>query len=217
MRDLREQLRECCPGRVCLMGLGNPERGDDGFGVALAREMMRSGVGGGSSPDSLPAEAGVPGSIPRMRLTVMVAGTAPERYLGRVAEWGGEHLVFLDAVDFGGAPGSAVWLSGGEMAARFPQVSTHKLSLGLLARWVEARGTTKVWLLGVQPESVRPGGDLSPAVRASLEALGGLLKEVWGRDVGADVPNHLSTGHRVGQASCLPAGRMPASPTGVSA
>ena len=216
MRDLREQLRECCPGRVCLMGLGNPEQGDDGFGVALAREMMRSGFGSGGNPKSLPADAGVSGSVPRMRLTVMLAETAPERFLGRVAEWGGEHLVFLDAVDFGGAPGSAVWLSAGEMAARFPQVSTHKLSLGLLARWVEASGTTKVWLLGVQPQSVRPGDDLSPAVRASLEVLGSLMKEVWGPDAGADIQNHLLTGHKVGQATCLPAGRMPVPPAGVS-
>jgi hydrogenase 3 maturation protease len=178
------------------MGLGNPDRSDDGFGVALAQELM-------------PSKA-QPGNGTERQLTVMVAGTAPERFLGRVADWGAEHLIFLDAVDFGGAPGAAVWLNAGEMAARYPQVSTHKLSLGLLARCVEGNGTAKVWLLGVQTESTRPGRDLSPAVQASLEALGDLLKAIWGPDLGADPVSHFSTGRIVGQASCQPAGRMPA-------
>ena len=44
------------------------------------------------------------------------------------------------------------------MAARFPQVSTHKISLGLLARLDRgAVARRKAWLLGVQPESLRPG------------------------------------------------------------
>ena len=67
-------------------------------------------------------------------------------------------------------------LDSDEMAARFPQISTHKLSLGLLAKQVEANGRTKAWLLGVQPESLRPGEELTPAVRATLELLLDLLK-----------------------------------------
>ena len=57
------------------------------------------------------------------------------------------------------------------MVARFPQISTHKISLGLLAKRAEANGTTKAWLLGVQPESLKPGEELTPAVQATLELL----------------------------------------------
>ncbi len=52
-----------------------------------------------------------------------------------------DHLVFLDAVDVGAAPGSVVFLNSQEMAARFPQISTHNISLGLLAKYVESGGT----------------------------------------------------------------------------
>ena len=38
MPDLREQLRQCFQGRVCMMGLGNVEYGDDGFG-AIGRAL----------------------------------------------------------------------------------------------------------------------------------------------------------------------------------
>jgi hydrogenase maturation protease len=79
--------------------------------------------------------------------------------------------VFLDAVDYGGAPGSAVLLGAAEIAQRFPQVSTHRISLGTLARVIESRGRTKVWLLGVQPESLRPGTTLTRTVQRTREML----------------------------------------------
>lgn len=159
MKDLRRQLEESVKGRVCLMGLGNLDYGDDGFGVRLAEELLEASV-----PD------------------VIVAGTTPDRYIGRVADGGFDQVVFLDAVDFDGAPGSAVFLSADEMAGRFPQISTHKISLAALAKWVEANGTTRAWLLGVQPESLRPPGigsaappRLTPAVQTTLEVLRDLL------------------------------------------
>jgi hydrogenase 3 maturation protease len=95
-----------------------------------------------------------------------------------VVDGGFDHVIFLDAVEFGGAPGSVVLLDSEEMAARFPQVSTHKLSLGLLARQIETNGQAKAWLLGVQPESLRQGEQLSPTVKATLQLLLELMTDV---------------------------------------
>jgi hydrogenase maturation protease len=75
-------------------------------------------------------------------------------------------------------PGSTILLDSEQMSARYPQVSTHKISLGLLAKWAEANGTTKAWLLGVQPESLKPGDELTPAVRATLELLRDLVRGI---------------------------------------
>jgi hydrogenase 3 maturation protease len=153
MRDLCQQLQECLHGRVCFLGIGNTDYGDDGVGVRLAEELIHAGV-----PD------------------VLIAGNTPEAFIGRIAEEGFDHLVFLDAVEFGGEPGSVVFLNAEEIAARFPQVSTHKISLGLLAKRVEANGTTRTWLLGVQPASLRCG---TSTVAATLEVLGELLGNLW--------------------------------------
>ncbi|HOX58823.1 MAG TPA: hydrogenase maturation protease [Candidatus Paceibacterota bacterium] len=156
MLDLREQLQHCFQGRVCLIGLGNLEYGDDGFGVRLAEELRAHGN---------PAH-------------VIVSGTAPERIISRVADEGFDHIIFLDAAEFGGAPGSVILLNSDELAARFPQVSTHKLSLGLLAKRIEANSRSKAWLLGAQPGSVRQGAQLSQALQATLELLLQLLREI---------------------------------------
>ncbi len=151
MGDLVEELRASLTGEVCLMGLGNLEYGDDGFGVRLAEELIA---------------AGVPG--------VVVAGTGVERAIAYVAG-SFQHLVFLDAVDFGGAPGSVVFLDSRQIASRFPQISTHKISLGVLAKLVEAGKTTRAWLLGVQPKSLEIGQQLTTGVQNTLETLVELL------------------------------------------
>jgi hydrogenase maturation protease len=155
MRSLRSQIQMCLQGRVCVMGMGNVEHGDDGFGVHVTARLLAEGV-----PD------------------VVVAETAPERYIGRTLEAGFDHLVFIDAVDFGGRPGEVVFLSAAETAARFPQVSTHKIPLGALAKWAESTGAMKAWLLGTQPASLQAGCQLSAAVQIAAEVVEDWLREL---------------------------------------
>jgi hydrogenase 3 maturation protease len=166
------------------MGLGNVDYGDDGFGVRLAETLTHSfGVPAsvGSAFQTTEVWHNVAQCHLKAELETIAAGTEPEHFIGRVVDERFDHLIFLDAVEFGGAPGSVVFLDGSEMAARFPQISTHKISLGTLAHWVEASGKTRAWLLGVQPKSVRPGSGLTPNVQQTLEILAALLSEIHAR------------------------------------
>jgi hydrogenase maturation protease len=123
--------------------------------------------------------------------SVLVAGVTPERCVSQLADGGFDHVVFLDAMEFGGAPGAVVLLGAEEIAARRPQVSTHKLSLGLLARMVEAGGRTRAWLLGVQPASLGAGRELSAPVQGTLEVLRRLIVEsVAAVPVGVEPRSH---------------------------
>ncbi|MGA3210359.1 MAG: hydrogenase maturation protease, partial [Terriglobales bacterium] len=137
------------------MGVGNLDLADDGFGVRLAETLQARGF-----PD------------------VVVAGNTPERWIGRVAEERFHGLLFLDAVDFGAAPGSLLLMDTDEIAERFPQISTHKISLGWLARFAESQGAMQVWLLGAQPETLNPDGGLTSTLRTTLDAVCELLIEV---------------------------------------
>jgi len=155
MPDLLGQLGECFQGRLCLMGLGNIDYGDDGLGVRLAKKLVAAGV-----PD------------------VIVAGTMPERFIDSAIADDFDYLIFLDAAEFGAPAGSVVFLNAEEMAARFPQISTHKISLGLLAKLVEEKGKTRAHLLGVQPESLKSTGELSPVVKTTLDILSTMIIEL---------------------------------------
>jgi hydrogenase maturation protease len=159
MLDLRQQLYQILQGRVCLVGVGNVELGDDGFGMRLAEALRdwRLAIGD---------------------WRVVAARCEPERHLGELTDSGFDTVLFLDAVEFGAEPGAVVLLNSSEMAARFPQISTHKLSLGLLAKMIETSGASKCWLLGAQPASLRQGAGLSSAIQTTLEILEGWLAEL---------------------------------------
>ncbi len=154
MRTLLDELRESLRGRVCLVGLGNPDLADDGFGVRLAERLRLRGY-----PD------------------VVEAGTTPERWVSRLSDGRYDTVLFLDAVEMGAEPGAVALFAAQELRERFPQVSTHKLSLSLLASLIEASGKTRVCLLGTQPASLRPGDGLTPSLQQTLEALATLLDD----------------------------------------
>jgi hydrogenase maturation protease len=250
MNDLRQQLDSLLAGRVCLIGVGNPDYGDDGAGMLLARRLLacltqpavrnssfgsqtdpsqrhasarRTDTGGTESTSSVFCDLqGHPlcrssrgeeahffcwmsNSAERVSLVtsaatgwwervgaagnacVFLAETSPERYVSRLVEGGFDHVIFIDAVHFGAEPGAVALLDSTEMRSRYPQVSTHKISLGVLAQLVEEAGRTRAWLLGVQPGSLRPGRGLSTEVRTTLNLLVALLgdrleiepKEEW--------------------------------------
>lgn len=164
MPDLREQLQHCFRGRVCVMGLGNIDYGDDGFGVYLAESiasrLARSGKG-------------------LLGRNVISAGTMPERHISYVTAKSLDNLVFLDAVEFGGEPGSVLLLTAEDTTARFPQISTHKMSIGLLANLINDGKRTRVWLLGVQPVSLKTAGGLTNELQTTLEQLSALLCDIW--------------------------------------
>ena len=158
MNRLPEQLAQILQSRVAVVGVGSVAWGDDGLGVRLAERLR-----------------GMP--LPVAGSRIVIAGLVPERFVAELS--GGEfaHVLFLDAVEFGGEPGAVILLDAAGMIARWPQVSTHQLSLGLLAQMTETNGPTKAWLLGVQPESLAAGAGLSPKVQASAELLADLFAE----------------------------------------
>jgi hydrogenase maturation protease len=164
MWDLQKELHQCFKGKVCLMGLGNREYGDDGLGSALseaiARHLNKTGKAGKAH-------------------MIIDAGTTPERFIGSFAEQEIDHLIFLDAVHFGGAAGSVIFMNAEEIIDRFPQISTHKISLGLLAKWVAETRSIKTWLLGVQPGSLRSAKELTSEVKMTVDILKELLYDLW--------------------------------------
>lgn len=148
-------------GRACLVGIGNAGRGDDAAGVRVAQGVAARLHGAPEAP------------------RIVDAGVAPERVVGRIAAERFDDVVLVDAVEFGGEPGAVLLADAAQVAARFPQVSTHRLSLGLLARWLEGAGGGRAWLLGVQPATMADGEPLTPAVRQTVDDLVELLSAPW--------------------------------------
>jgi hydrogenase maturation protease len=139
--------------RFGVVGVGNVLRGDDGAGSALVALLE-----GRKAP-----------------VPVVDACEVPENYGGWVEKRGLEAVVFVDAVDFGGAPGEWRVIPFAELM--HSASSTHRLSLHFLIRYLTERWKGDAVLVGVQPKSVRLGEGLSPEVARGIEGLCGALIE----------------------------------------
>ena len=97
--------------RFGVVGVGNVLKGDDGAGPALV-ELL--GARGAAFP-------------------IVDACEVPENYGGWVAKQGLDAAIFVDAVDFGGAPGE--WRVIPFEDLMHSASSTHRLSLHFLIRY----------------------------------------------------------------------------------
>jgi len=133
--------------RFGVVGVGNVLKGDDGAGPALV-ELL--GARGAAFP-------------------IVDACEVPENYGGWVAKQGLDAAVFVDAVDFGGAPGE--WRVIPFEDLMHSASSTHRLSLHFLIHYLTEQWKGDAILAGVQPKSMKLDDGLSPEIEAGVKAL----------------------------------------------
>ncbi len=154
------ELGHLLRGKVALVGIGNPLRGDDGFGPGLADRLVARWASGHPS------------------ILCVNAGPTPENYVSTIERHHPGAVLLVDCVDLGKAPGEKRLLAPTELSAA--DASTHGFPLVLLMEELERRTGAAVRLLGVQPAKLAMGEGISPAVRRALRKLEGLLLEILG-------------------------------------
>jgi len=143
MKILEEELAKLAGTKLVVVCAGNPLRGDDGFGPAVA--------------------ARIPGE------RVFDAGPVPEDVLPTVARLAPEVVLFVDAADFGSPPGTLRLFGAEELAAS--DVSTHAASLATSAEFVKQSCGARTMLLAAQARKTGLGAAMSvEVVKAVLEA-----------------------------------------------
>jgi hydrogenase maturation protease len=132
--------------RVLIAGVGNVLLSDDGVGVHAARELQK---------------------VPLPGVETAEIGTAVLHGLSFL-EWA-ERVLVIDAVKGGRPPGSIYLFEAGENAESKSMSSIHAMGLREAARVLIAPGPRPaITVLGVEPESLAYGLDLSGPVRKAL-------------------------------------------------
>jgi len=132
---------------TAVIGLGNPDRSDDGIGVEMARQLKRR------RPEHVFFE---PEHNPE---DVVLELLETERI---------RNVLFIDAVDFGDKPG-AMKLSGAADAKRLlPAISTHQVPITLLMELLQAKGKQSR-LFGIQPGSAALFSEMTDSVKQALD------------------------------------------------
>jgi len=141
--------------RVVILCVGNADRGDDGFGPAVAARLRG-----------------------RLCVPVFDAGTVPENDLPRIASRRPELVVIVDAVHWGGAPGELRWLDPAGL--REDDVSTHCASLATVVEFLEVSCGARVRVLAAQPAQTGLGKGLSEKMRSAAETCARILQRLLG-------------------------------------
>ena len=138
---------------IVLLGLGNTLFGDEGLGIrALERLLERHRLP--------PGVAALDGGVLGLELLAHVEGAT--------------HLLVIDAVQTGRAPGALIRLEGGDIQAPLTlKLSMHQVGFQEVLAMSALRGTTPprlvVW--GIEPATLETSLDLSEVVAARLDAL----------------------------------------------
>lgn len=144
--------------KIVLLGIGQPLKGDDGAGEVVVRSVSRR-----------------LGKNRAEGIAVIAAADAPESRTSQIRRFEPSHVLMIDAGTGGYAPGTVFIadprrIDGGEM-------STHRLPLSLLVKFLEETVTCKVILMAIEPSTFSPGRNLSPAVRKSANEVARFLAD----------------------------------------
>lgn len=141
------------PEKVVVLGVGNLLMSDEGLGVRCVLELERAG--------------GLPAGV-----RVVEGGTSTHELLEDLEDL--DVLVIVDAVAAGQQPGAVLRFEGSQVPAAFSNTfSPHQHGINdLLASLAFlGRAPRRVILLGVQPERLALGMELSPTVEAVMPEL----------------------------------------------
>ena len=130
--------------------MGNSLRRDDGAGPFLASMLKSSG-----------------------NLTVIDAGSTPENHIDGIIAINPRRVLFIDAADFGGAPGEARLIPIEAIPAT--TLSTHGFPLSAVCELIRQSIPAEIRFIGIQAKDCGFGERLSEEVRKMVEEIAGAL------------------------------------------
>ena len=146
-----------------LIGVGNPDRGDDGVGCLVVEDVSKA------APD----------------LNVLISRGDPAELLDAWA--GKQKVVVVDACVSGAAPGAFHRFDAhaAPLPSVFGEVSTHGVDLGSAVEMARALDSlpSELVVYGVEAVQVAPGAPITPLVLEAAKTLSGRVLEEFQKRV----------------------------------
>ena len=135
-------------GRLVILGVGNPLKGDDAAGLLCAEQLMKTA----------PRGAGV---------QILKTYDVPENYTGKIRKFKPARVLIIDAALAGLKPGAVFILKKDKIAIE--EISSHKIPLMILISYLEQSIGCQVLVLGIQARDLSFGAPVSPVVKAAVK------------------------------------------------
>lgn len=142
--------------RIVVAGMGDRMKGDDGAGCEVVEMLKKERLDG--------------------NVSVIDAGNAIENYLGVISKMKPGRVIIIDAVDFGGRPGDAMFLDAASLVENTS--STHTFSLPLIIEHIRRETGAECLILGIQPERISFSHEISLPARQGVSKAVGMIREI---------------------------------------
>ncbi len=154
-----------------ILGLGNPLFQDEGLGIHLIHQLMQEEINN--------------------RADLIDGGTDALSLLGIVEE--AQYLLIIDAINADQPIGTIMYVSGQDIPLLMSEkVSAHQIGFQDVLSIASLRGRlpSHMVLIGVQPQSLDWGTELSPPVAGTLDTVKKMVYEqidCWSAFISADL------------------------------
>lgn len=135
-----------------IVTVGNSFRLDDGVGPYIGKKIRLA-----------------------MRLKIVDCGISPENIVEEVIRLNPCLIVIIDAADFKGKPGQAKLIDKNNIPET--SLTTHSISLRVIAGIFEKETKAKVEFIGIQPKNIGFGEKLSLPVKKTADKMIQLINE----------------------------------------
>ncbi len=143
-------------GRIVIMGVGNPLKGDDAAGLLIVEQVMKN----------VPAKA-------RPGVRIFRTYDVPENYTGKIRKFKPARILIIDAALAGLKPGDVFILEKEKIAIE--EISSHKIPLMVLISYLEQSTGCKVTVLGIQAKDLSFGAPITPIVKTAVKTVADFL------------------------------------------
>jgi len=126
---------------IVILAVGNEMRRDDRIGIEIVNKLRNISL------------------LKDPQIKMINTGTTPENFTRAIESSNPSHLLIIDAVDMGENPGEIELIQMDDISN--VTVSTHKMSLTLLNKYLMKKLNLEIKLLGIQIKDVSFGDELS--------------------------------------------------------
>lgn len=163
MNPLKEALKSKLKNKqkIVVLGIGSDLRGDDASGLIAARIVSRR--------------------ISRRKADGVIAAafaeSVPENITGLIRKIKPGYVVVIDSAQhIGKRAGDFCVIDPSDIEKNL--VSTHKVSLDVLSRYLEQSIGCKMFIIGIQPKSIRFGSSVTKQVELAAKKVAAALIEL---------------------------------------
>ncbi|GEM_PF-318493 len=162
--------------RLFVLGIGNPDRADDGAGLLCAR-ILREELGRAKKRKGRSALK----KVPLQPIEVLEAGEAPENAMGIIRRFRPTHVLIIDASLGGREPGEIFLVERRKI--RREDLSTHRIPLTHLIRYLEQSVKCRVIVVGIEPQLVAWNRPTSRVTKKAAMKLARDILRLWKKNI----------------------------------